>query len=404
MSIEKERYFDLTSGNLSTLLIEKVDGFNCVLKDRNGNVYNGFILAQTDGDRVLTVCDLDFQKSATDDKYQPRLTFRKTSLNFEDRKLRKDVSVVRISFNSGKDGYREFWKMVAFLHQFKDFVDLGDFQDSYKVVDNNSFILEFKSKEAAQKIKGLSELFLKANVSEDTIKQALEDTRKNTLDIFKKLLEEKEYWKTFETENSLDMKGIGEEAVWHHFLKKHDWILGLNADIRFIRDLLSEAEVGIPDTTGKGSPEADLLGISDYTVLVELKTPNTVIFSLTKKSTARANTWSFSDDFIDGISQCLGQKFDWDKDHGSKKIVDEKHNIIDQNKVRTVDPKSIFLISNRSREIPEESANVDILTKRDTFERFRRNNRNIDIITFDELYERAYFIVHNKIPALLSYK
>lgn len=29
----------------------------------------------------------------------------------------------------------------------------------------------------------------------------------------------------------------------------------------------------------------------------------------------------------------------------------------------------------------------------DTFELFRRNNRNIEIITYDELFERAKFIV-----------
>jgi len=34
--------------------------------------------------------------------------------------------------------------------------------------------------------------------------------------------------------------------------------------------------------------------------------------------------------------------------------------------------------------------------KRDTFESFRRNSRNIDIVTYDELYERASVIIHGK--------
>ena len=32
-----------------------------------------------------------------------------------------------------------------------------------------------------------------------------------------------------------------------------------------------------------------------------------------EKSKGRANTWDFSSDFIEGISQCLGQKFELDK-------------------------------------------------------------------------------------------
>jgi len=94
----------------------------------------------------------------------------------------------------------------------------------------------------------------------------------------------------------------------------------------------------------------------------------------------------------------LGQKSDWEKNHKQKNLVDDKKNTINQDEIRTVDPESVFLIGNKSKEIPENSKNIDVHTKRDTFQRFRRNNRNLEIITFDELYERAYFIVYNKKP------
>lgn len=404
MKIEKDSYFDVASSDISQLSIEKVDSFNCELRDKSGKVYKGFLLSETKGGKALTVCDLDFQKSATDNKYQPRLTFRKTDENLIDKKLRPDAIAVRIPFHSGQEGYREFWKMVAFLHKFKDLVDVGGFDESYAVIDSGAFILQFKNKEDAQKIKELSDLFLKADVDEDTIKQALTDTRDNTVEEFRKLLENKYLWKTYQEDNKSEMKGLGEEAVWHHFLKKHNWILGLNADIRFIRDLLNEVEVGETNTKGSGSPSVDILGISDYTVLIELKTPNTNIFTGDKHVTARANTWSFSNDFIDGVSQCLGQKFDWEKYHKRKQLEDDNKEVVDQDLTRTVDPKSIFLIGNKSKEIPEDNRGVNIFTKRDTFQRFRRNNRNIEIVTFDELYERAYFIVHNRKPEPLSFK
>ena len=72
--------------------------------------------------------------------------------------------------------------------------------------------------------------------------------------------------------------------------------------------------------------------------------------------------------------------------------------MIDKNKVKTIDPKTIFIIGNRKNEFPHDLAK-DNHTKSETFERFRRNSRNIDIITYDELFERAYYIAYSeKIP------
>ena len=36
------------------------------------------------------------------------------------------------------------------------------------------------------------------------------------------------------------------------------------------------------------------------------------------------------------------------------------------------------------------------ITKTKTLERFRRNSRNVDVLTYDELFERAYNIVYSK--------
>lgn len=393
---DQKKYFDLTKNQINKISIYKTtDGSNCFISNEENklNIYSGFILC--DGKLVQTICEIVFYPKKNSNKYVPRLAFRKNiKKTGETKETTKEF--VRISFANSQDGYEQFWKMIAFLYQFKDLVDLGEFEKSYKVINADSFILEFKTKEHAQKIQELSKLFSEASIDEYSIRQALTDTRKNTLDEFKKLLKDKEYWKTYLNNNSSEIKGVGEEAVWHYFLKKHSWILGLNVDIRFIRDLINEVNIGVPDTDGSGSPKADLLGISDYTVLVELKTSNTCIFTDKKKPTSRANTWSFSDNFIDGVSQCLGQKFDWDKHHKEKNIIDVNNGVISQNITRTVDPKTIFLIGNKTQEFPETSNDIDIFTKRDTFQRFRRNNRNLDIVTFDELYERAFFIVYNK--------
>ncbi len=55
--------------------------------------------------------------------------------------------------------------------------------------------------------------------------------------------------------------------------------------------------------------------------------------------------------------------------------------------IYTVQPKGLLVIGNTT----ELSENRD---KRNSFERFRRNLQNPEIITFDELKERAEFIVN----------
>lgn len=187
----------------------------------------------------------------------------------------------------------------------------------------------------------------------------------------------------------------GDEAIWHHFFKNNDWILGLNADIKFIKDFFDEQKVGIEDSKGKGSPKTDLLGISDFTTIIELKHHNTKIFKTTKGEKSRANTWDFTPDFIEGISQCLGQKFALDKNYENKEFLNDEGKRLRKDLHKTIDPKVVFLMGNRKVEFPHNEDNSNII-KSETFERFKRNSRNIDILTFDELFEKAYNMVFSK--------
>ena len=63
-----------------------------------------------------------------------------------------------------------------------------------------------------------------------------------------------------------------------------------------------------------------------------------------------------------------------------------------------MDPKAILLIGNRNSEFPHDR-NTANNVKSDTFERLRRDTRNVEILTYDELFERAYHIVYTtKLP------
>jgi hypothetical protein len=127
---------------------------------------------------------------------------------------------------------------------------------------------------------------------------------------------------------------------------------------------------------------------TDFTATVEIKKPSTPVFDKTKN---RSGAWGFHSDFIGAISQVLEQKAEWH-------ILGQQNNLYNKEgneklEKRTRDAKAILLIGNKS-EFAELENKREKEIKQDTFELFRRGSRNIEIITFDELLERANFIVN----------
>ena len=383
--------FNVIDGNIEILEVrENYDKTKCLIWDRDKSdvCYTKFILDKNS--KTIILCNVSFYPSSKTGKYLPRLTFKKTDHDGKERTI-SSKKIINIGFNDSSKAL-VFWKFISFLNKYKELVDTGDFEKSYKVAPKEAYWIEFESKPQKDKIEALKELILKADLDENGIKSLVFENRKKHLKTFLHLLKDLPH----EGRNSIELyqeffKLKGEEAVWHHFFKKNDWILGLNVDIKFIRDFFDEQKVGISDSQNRNSPQVDMLGISDYTTLIELKHSNTKIFKVTKTSKSRTNTWDFTPDFIEGVSQCLAQKIGLEKSANLKNYVSEGERL-DTTAHKTIDPTVIFIIGNRKAEFPHDRKDEHHV-KSETLERFRRNNRNVDIITYDELFERAYHIV-----------
>lgn len=389
--------FDLTERNLDELEIKETkDQTKCFIWDSTlaNTAYNSFVLTKNTQSKII--CEISLYKSSKTKKYLPRPTFKRLKLNGELQISNSEKSVI-IALGNSEDALN-FWKLVGFLNSYKNLVETDEFDESYTVVSKDKYFVEFEDKSIQQKMEDLKELINIADLSTSDIKSLTFENRKKNLRGFFKLLKNpqtqsgKSVHKYYRDKFGLPQ---GEENIWHYFLKKHDWILGLNADLKFVREFLDEQKVGCEDSKGRGSPQLDLLGISDFTVLVELKHSNTKIFKKSK-SKGRANTWDFTSDFIEGISQCLGQKFELEKSYDGKAFIKDDDTRLDKSQIQTIDPKSVFILGNKSKEFPINQLSDENLTKNKTLERFRRNNRNIDVITYDELFERAYHIVFSK--------
>jgi hypothetical protein len=188
-----------------------------------------------------------------------------------------------------------------------------------------------------------------------------------------------------------------DESFWQEFFTKNDWIFGYGLNYQFLHLLKDQPDYGGRTFKGTGSQKGDYLmrteADSHFTVLVEIKTPSTRLLSYTQKEprqvkNPRNDVWLLSSDLLGAISQIQVNCRTWTIDSQRS----ENTRLLEKESTFTVEPKGILIIGNTEELIKNES----IVS---CFESYRRNTKSPEIITFDELYKRAEFIVKNKIKA-----
>ena len=206
--------------------------------------------------------------------------------------------------------------------------------------------------------------------------------RKRGLQIFADLKNIPGYWKTYADENGL--KQNSEEKVWQFFFEKNQWIFGYGLDYRYQQILQREAHLSDAELDGSNTVIGDyLLGDNLFTTFIELKKPSTPLFG---KYVNRSNSWKLSNDLIESFSQILEHKAS-----GLIKINNQQFIDGEPVKQKAYDSK-VFLIIGDWKELDNSANSLEKDIKKKTLELFRRDSRNVDIFTYDELYERARFI------------
>jgi hypothetical protein len=179
-----------------------------------------------------------------------------------------------------------------------------------------------------------------------------------------------------------------DEKWWQSFFEENKWIFGYGLNYQILRQEQSQPHYGGTSVSGRGGMRGDYLtstsGDVRFTVLVEIKTPKTVL--LHGSDEIRSGAWSLSMPLTDSLSQIEASIAEW-AESGSKQPDNwEKFQALG---VHTVQPKGIVVIGSLSEV-------MSVRSKRETFQRFRNSIHGIDILTFDELYSRAKFIVEQK--------
>ncbi len=183
-----------------------------------------------------------------------------------------------------------------------------------------------------------------------------------------------------------------DENYWQKFFEKNDWIFGYGLNYKFLTIESTQPNYGGENYTGIGKQKGDFLTSTEsenikFTVLVEIKKPWSDLLAVRPKAKDnvryRNGAWLLGSELFGGVSQIQINCKSWQK--RAEEI--ENRKLMDQG-VFTVMPKGIVVIGNTN----EFKNDLEKIT---SFELFRKSLNNIEIITFDELLERARFIVGN---------
>lgn len=356
----EHNYFDLTntSNDLSNLCINKVSQYDCQLMDTSGKTYSGFILAKSSTNKIFTLCD--FNTSSIDQKPQARLTFKKTDNEFKTRNVNKGKDSVTISFRKGEDGCREFWQMISFLYKWRETIDLGEFEDFFSITDKSLAdalpkIASSENKELV--LKALEELSLE-NLK--NINELVSITKiKNIIEIWE---ENKENYN---------------EEFWQQLFENNTWILSQLFASPFMQ-IGKKFYCGGKDDDDSGGVKGDLLykSLTNNLAFIEIKTPkdNILIGNEYRGKNTAAKTnhiYSINGELTGAVNQVLNQKKTYLKQY--QEINGKLLN----------NPKCIVLLGVLPQDDDEQKS----------FELYRNSLRDVEIVTYDELFKRVKLIL-----------
>lgn len=185
------------------------------------------------------------------------------------------------------------------------------------------------------------------------------------------------------------------ESEWQTFFEDNPWIFGYGLNYVFLTSLdgkkLSQAIKGHALGQHGKAPDAVMKTRADISLfcLVEIKKSNTQLLA---EDSYRSGVWQPTKELTGGIAQA--QRYQYDFGHlfaGEFRQIDSDDNPTGE-LIYSFSPKTYLVVGNLDEFLTENGVNVSRLG---AFELLRRNLQNPEILTFDELYHRASFIVAN---------
>ncbi|MEO2072958.1 MAG: Shedu immune nuclease family protein [Zunongwangia sp.] len=282
----------------------------------------------------------------------------------------------------------EIRKLVDFIKSIKD-LHIED-ENGIKISDEELQKLILTKEQAFSLYRDNQAIFkevLEENITSEEIKNLV--YKKKQLDYFENLITNKDFFESEKTRLNLSR----DESLWQNFFEKNTWIFGYGLQYIInipLQNKKLEQVVDGYDIVNRGKRTDALMkskGIINSLCFAEIKTHKTKLLN----SSYRPNVYPPSNELSGGISQI------------QKTVQSSLENLVNKLEPISQDgdptgeeifmyrPKSVLLLGSLEEFTTENGINKE---KYSSFELYRKSIKDIDILTFDELLERAKFIVN----------
>lgn len=211
--------------------------------------------------------------------------------------------------------------------------------------------------------------------------------RRRQLEVMRSLLDDPAAFESYRSSNSLESA----EGVWQHFFEQNTWVFGLGLDLVFGEGALQgklERTVSGYSIAEPGKRVDALLrsrGAIKSLCYVEIKRHDTRLLHETEY---RSGIYRPSTELSGGVSQVQGTVQKAIETLGSS--FSPRLGTADDALLMNIQPRSVLVCGSLTEFVSGSVCETDRFV---SFELFRRNLQAPEVVTFDELYERARAVV-----------
>lgn len=347
-------------------------------------------------ERVTVYCEVTLI-GRTEGTFEPRLTFvvRNSTTHAIESTLEPVLDgetrliKARVDLSGCHD---EAWRLIRFIESFDGVAVPGGPLAVVSVADRQLLAaIEASSKDDV--VAALQATLVEGLDERDV---ALLTGRRVALEKFERLLADPKY---FEAERRAISDGVGPERVWQDFFESNQWIFGYGLRIvccDAVSDERLEAIVVGSDVFDPAGKRTDALmmtrGRVSGLLFCEIKTPEA---RLTVEREYRSGVYEPAKDLRGGIAQLQKtiHKVSLKATENYQRLTASSGSPTGQ-EVSTVQPRGVVIVGLLSEFEEQHGINYDRFA---SFELLRHSLHGMEVVTFDELLERARFIVRHSL-------
>lgn len=384
---KRSEWFNVSTDDFSVLEIRPAnDHFSYFYHSGRKALIKQFLLAETA--QVVLLCEV--RLVAKDGRFSPRIRIsraEKAKLNSPTSEEVITSSVAIKASVSTDGGHENFMKLMAFVVGLAE-VESG--QEAFRMasVSDDEIVQLVKGRDRAAIVPLVASL-LASSLTEREI--AVISNRKGQIEYFSRLLTDADFFSSERTR-----LGKGPEALWQWFFEQATWIFGYGLSLvghdAIDSGKLERITTGANLWTGGGKRSDAVMrsrAVISTLLFCEIKRHDTEL--LKAKAYREPDVFAPSDELVGGVAQL------------QKTVRKTYRHFLEQVKAHTADdgsPTGLDFSTTKARQVLLVGNLGEFRTtagvngeKMESFELFRKGQSEVEILTFDELFARAKFIV-----------